>query len=79
VTRTETAAAWPYGHVPGVAGWAGAGPPEPPDPAVGRWGVVAGADFWDGAGPPVGADFILATVPAQADPEAVMKRVRTLG
>jgi hypothetical protein len=47
--------------------------------AISCWGVVAGTGFWDGTGPPAGAGFVLATVPAQADPEAVMKRVRTLG
>jgi hypothetical protein len=84
LVRTEAAASWPYGNVPGVAAWAGVGPPDWPDPAAGRWGIVAGPDFWDGAGfwdgtgPPAGAGFVLATVPAQADPETVMKRVRTL-
>jgi hypothetical protein len=39
---------------------------------------VAGADFWDGAQPPAGAPLVLATVPAEADPETVMKRVRSL-
>ena len=76
VIRTGAAAAWPHGNVPGVAAWIGCGPPS--GPAAGRWGVVAGADFWDGASPPADAGFVLATVPAQADPEAVMKRVRTL-
>jgi hypothetical protein len=79
VIRTEAAAAWPHGSVPGVAAWIGCAPPsESPNPAAGRWGVVAGGDFWDGTGPPAGAGFVLATVPAQADPETVMKRVRTL-
>ena len=73
--RTEAAAAWPHGSVPGVAAWIGCAAPAAPH---GRWGLVAGADFWDGASPPAGAGFVLATVPAQADPEAVMKRVRTL-
>jgi hypothetical protein len=43
--RTDAAAAWPYGPVPGVAIWLGlAGPGEP----SGRWGMVASPDFWDG-------------------------------
>ena len=73
--QTDAAAAWPHGPVPGVAVWLGsAGPGEP----SGRWGVVAGAHFWDGASQPSGADLVLAPVPAEADPEAVMKRVRAL-
>ena len=74
--QTDAAAAWPHGPVPGVARWLGpAGPREP----AGRWGVVAGPDFWAGADPPAEADLVLAAVPAEADPEAVMKRVRALG
>lgn len=73
--QTDAAAAWPHGPVPGVALWLGpAGPGQP----SGRWGIVAGSDFWDSADPPAEADLILAAVPAQADPEAVMKRVRAL-
>jgi len=73
--QTGASAAWPHGPVPGVAVLLGsAGPGEP----AGRGGIVAGADFWDGAGPPTGADLVLASVPAGADPESVMKRVRAL-
>ena len=73
--QTDGAAAWPHGPVPDVAVWLGsAGPGEP----AGRWGIVADADFWDGAGAPAGADLVLARVPAEADPEIVMKRVRAL-
>ena len=73
--RTDAAAAWPHGPVPGVAVWPGpAGPGEP----SGRWGVVAGPDFWDGAAPPTGADLMLAPVPAEAEPVAVMNQVRAL-
>jgi hypothetical protein len=73
--RTDTAAAWPHGPVPDVAVWLGsAGPGEP----AGRWGIVADAGFWAGADPPTGAGVVLAPVPAAADPEAVMKRVRSL-
>jgi len=73
--RAEAAAAWPHGSVPGVAAWLGSAAPAEPS---GRWGIVAGADFWDGAGPSADADLVLAVVPAEADPEAVMKRVRAL-
>jgi hypothetical protein len=73
--QADAAAAWPHGPVPGVALWLG--PAEPGQPS-GRWGVVAGSDFWDGADPPAEADLIFTAVPAQADPEAVMKRVRAL-
>ena len=73
--QTDAAAAWPHGSVPGVAFSLGsAGPDEP----SGRWGIVAGSDFWAGVGPPAEADLVLAPVPADADPEAVMKRVRAL-
>jgi hypothetical protein len=75
LTQTGAAAAWPHGPVPDVAVWLGsAGPGEP----AGRWGLVADADFWAGVDPPTGADLVLAPVPAAADPEAVMKRVRAL-
>jgi hypothetical protein len=71
--QTDAAAAWPHGAVPDVAVWLGSAAPGEP---AGRWGIVAGADFWAGADPPTGADLVLAPVPAAADPEAVMKRVR---
>ncbi len=73
--RADAAAAWPHGSVPGVAVWLG---PAAADGTVGRWGVVADAGFWDGDDPAPDADLVLAPVPAQADPEAVMKRVRAL-
>jgi hypothetical protein len=73
--RTEAAATWPDGSVPGVAAWIGC---TAPAGLSGRWGIVAGADFWDGTRPPAHATLVLAAIPAQADPEAVMKRVRTL-
>ena len=85
--RTEAAAAWPHGPVPGVALWIGSSAPVPvaasapadsASGARGRWGVVAGPDFWADADPPADADLVLARIPAQADPEAVMKRVRAL-
>jgi hypothetical protein len=73
--RTDAAAAWPHGPVPGVAIWLGlAGPGEP----SGRWGMVASPDFWDGVTPPAEAGLVLAPVPAEAEPEAVMKQVRAL-
>jgi hypothetical protein len=73
--RTDAAAAWPHGPVPGVAAWLGsAGPDEP----SGRWGMVAGPDFWDGVTPPAEADLVLAPVPAEAEPVAVIKQVRAL-
>jgi hypothetical protein len=40
--------------------------------------MVAGPDFWDGATPPAEAGLVLAPVPAEAEPEAVMKQVRAL-
>jgi hypothetical protein len=73
--QTDATPAWPHGPVPGVALWLGrAGPGQ----LSGRWGLVAGPGFWEGTAPPADADFVFAAVPAQADPEAVMKRVRAL-
>jgi hypothetical protein len=73
--QTDAAAAWPHGPVPDIALWLGSAAPSQP---AGRWGVVADADFWEGADPSAGADLVLAAVPAEVDPEAVMKRVRAL-
>ena len=73
--RTDAAAAWPHGPVPGVAVWLGSDPPTGPS---GRWGMVAGPDFWAGVTPPAQAGLVLAAVPAEAEPEAVMKQVRAL-
>ena len=73
--QTDAATAWPHGPVSGVALWLGSAAPSQP---AGRWGVVADADFWEGAHPSAEADLVLAAVPAEADPEAVMKRVRAL-
>jgi hypothetical protein len=73
--RADAAAAWPHGNVPGVTAWLGSAAAAVPS---GRWGIVAGAGFWDGGDPAPDADLVLAPVPAQADPEAVMKRVRAL-
>jgi len=73
--QTDAAAAWPHGPVPDIALWLGSAAPSQP---AGRWGVVADADFWEGADPSAEADLVLAAVPAEADPETVMKRVRTL-
>jgi hypothetical protein len=70
-----SAAAWPYGPVPGVDARHGSVAPAEP---CGRWGVVADAGFWAGADPPAGADLVFAAVPAEADPDAVMTRVRAL-
>jgi hypothetical protein len=73
--RTEAAPAWPCGSIDGVAAWLGSAAPREPS---GRWGVVAGTGFWTGADPPAAAEFVLAAVPAEADPEAVMTRVRAV-
>jgi hypothetical protein len=73
--RTDAAVAWPHGGIPGVTAWLGS---AAADVTPGRWGVVAGAGFWDGDNPAPDAELILVPVSAQADPEAVMKRVRAL-
>jgi hypothetical protein len=73
--RTEAAPAWPCGSIDGVAAWLGSAAPSEPS---GRWGAVAGTRFWAGADPPAAAGFVLAAVPAEADPEAIMTRVRAV-
>jgi hypothetical protein len=73
--RTEATPAWPRGSVDGIAAWLGSAAPSEPS---GRWGVVAGPGFWAGADPPDAAGLVLAAVPAEADPEAVMTRVRAV-
>jgi hypothetical protein len=73
--RADAAMAWPHGSVPGVAVWLGS---APADDTPSRWGVVAGDGFWDGDDPAPDAGLVLVPVPAQADPEVVMKRVRAL-
>ena len=73
--RADAAAAWQHGSIPGVTAWLGS---AAADVTSGRWGVVAGAGFWDGDNPAPDAELVLVPVPAQADPEAVMKRVRAL-
>ena len=39
---------------------------------------IDNGEFWTGTDPPADADLVWAQIPAQADPEAVMKRVRAL-
>ena len=73
--RAEAAPAWPRGSVDGIAAWLGSAAPSEPS---GRWGVVAAPGFWAGAEPPDAAELVLAAVPAEADPEAVMTRVRAV-
>jgi hypothetical protein len=73
--RADAAAAWPHGSIPGVTAWLGS---AAADVTSGRWGVVAGAGFWDGDDPAPDAGLVLVPVPPQADPDAVMKRVRAL-
>ena len=78
--RAGSAPAWPFGEVTGIAAWLGSAPENPgtPGQAAGRWGIVASAGFWDGADPPATAGLVLAAVPADADPDTVMQRVRAL-
>ena len=52
--------------------------PKNPGQAAGRWGIVASTEFWHGTDPPAAADLVLAAVPADADPDTVMQRVRAL-
>jgi hypothetical protein len=73
--RSDTTSAWPHGAVSGVAAWLGTVAVGAP---VARWGAVSGRDFWSGTDRSKESDFLLAVVPADADPEAVMQRVRAL-
>ena len=78
--RAGGAPAWPFGAVTGIAAWLGSAPenPDARGQGAGRWGIVASAEFWHGADPPAPADLVLAAVPADADPDTVMQRVRSL-
>ena len=73
--QTDAAAAWPHGPVPDIALWLGSAGPGEPCRSLGHCGR-RGLLGW--RGPAAGADLVLAAVPAEADPEAVMKRVRAL-
>ncbi len=73
--RAGSVPAWPFGEVLGVTAWLGSDQAAVP---TGRWGIVASAAYWDGADPPAAADLVHAAVPADADPDAVMQRVRAL-
>jgi len=78
---TPDAPAWPFGEVTGVAAWLGSDSrtrETPQAERAGRWGIVASAGFWNGADPPAAAGLVLAAVPADADPDTVMQRVRAL-
>jgi hypothetical protein len=75
LVRSDTTSAWPHGVVAGVAAWLGTVAVDQP---IARWGVVSGLDFWAGTERIPDSDLVLAIVPADADPEAVMQRVRTL-
>jgi hypothetical protein len=72
------ALAWPFGEVTGVAAWLGLDQGATHPRAAGCWGIVASAGFWTGTDPPAAADLVLAAVPAEADPDTVMQRVRAL-
>jgi hypothetical protein len=75
LVRSDIASAWPHGAVAGVAAWLGTVAVGQP---IARWGVVAGRDFWTGEDQTRQGDLVLAVVPVDADPEAVMQRVRAL-
>jgi hypothetical protein len=75
VVRSDTTSAWPHGAVAGVAAWLGTVAVGQP---IARWGLVAGRDFWTGQDRTTEGDLVFAVVPADADPEAVMQRVRAL-
>jgi len=59
-----------------VTGWLGSEPPARP---AGSWGLVAEGWLEAGPLPEVEGGAIVAVVPAEADPDAVMARVREIG
>jgi hypothetical protein len=75
LVRSDTTSAWPHGAVAGIAAWLGTVADGQP---VARWGLVAGQDFWSGEDRTAHSDLVFAVVPADADPEVVMRRVRAL-
>lgn len=75
--RTDNAPCWPHGGIAGVAGWLGASAPRQD---AGPWGLVHTVDTEEPHVPAVtGGGPVLATVPAAADPDAMMSWVRQLG
>ena len=74
--RSDRAPAWPGGAVEGVAGWLGSEPPAQP---AGSWGLVAEGWLEAVPLPEVDGGAVVAVVPAEADPDAVMARVREIG
>ena len=74
--RSDRAPAWPGGAVEGVTGWLGSEPPARP---AGSWGLVAEGWLEAGPLPEVEGGAVVAVVPAEADPDAVMARVREIG
>jgi hypothetical protein len=75
LVRSEATSAWPHGAVAGIAAWLGTVAVGQP---IARWGLVAGRDFWSGEDRTAESDLVFAVVPADADPEVVMQRVRAL-
>jgi hypothetical protein len=75
LVRSDTTSPWPHGAVAGVAAWLGTVAVGQP---IARWGLVACRDFWTGKDRTTESDLVFAVVPADADPEAVMQRVRAL-
>jgi hypothetical protein len=75
LVRSDTTPPWPQGTVAGVSAWLGAVVVGQP---TARWGLVVGRDFWSGEGRTAESDLVFAVVPADADPEVVMERVRAL-
>jgi hypothetical protein len=75
--RTPGASCWPNGEIPGVAGWLGLTGPKR---AVGPWGLAlpASSELPCGPLPSTGGGPVLAVVPADGDPELVMRWVREL-
>jgi hypothetical protein len=75
--RSDGAPCWPDGEIAGVAGWLGL---SGPTRAVGRWGVVlpAGSGLDSGPLPATDGGAVLAVVPADGDPELVMRWAREL-
>jgi hypothetical protein len=73
--RTDAAPCWPQGEVAGLAGWLGTRAPEQP---AGPWGIVLEVDPATSPEETPVASALLAVVPADGDPDLVMRWVSEL-
>jgi hypothetical protein len=75
--RSDRAACWPDGYIPGVTGWLGRRAPE--QPAPGQWGIVLSPEAGLQATPPgERGGVVLAVVPEAAEPDSLLRWVDRL-